>query len=250
MEELSVIQSFMPITLDDMKSIRLMNRTDTKYVTTRKKLCEWLAVARNEYYVQDMDGERLLPYHTIYLDTPELTMYMEHHNKRAHRQKVRVREYEVDHAMFLEVKDKNNHGRTKKKRISVNNMELDTQEKLEFVDSNIMWDANKLDKKIENRFQRITLVNYDKTERLTIDTNLQFKNLVTGISTTLPDHVIIELKRDGLTHSPAIGLLREMRILPCGFSKYCIGMAMTDPDLKKNNFKERLRYLNKLVINQ
>lgn len=43
----------------------------------------------------------------------------------------------------------------------------------------------------------MTLVNRDKTERLTIDTNIRFRNLHTGREQSLPDLVIIELKQDG-----------------------------------------------------
>ena len=58
--------------------------------------------------------------------------------------------------------------------------------------------------------------------------------------------VIIELKRDGLTYSPILELLRELRIQPSGFSKYCMGMALTDGELKKNCFKPRLRMISKM----
>jgi hypothetical protein len=37
-----------------------------------------------------------------------------------------------------------------------------------------------------------------------------------------------------------------LHIHPTGFSKCCIGMAMTDPHLKQNNFKQKLRLLQKI----
>ena len=40
--------------------------------------------------------------------------------------------------------------------------------------------------------------------------------------------------------------LRELRIQPSGFSKYCMGMALTDGELKKNCFKPRLRMISKM----
>ena len=58
---------------------------------------------------------------------------------------------------------------------------------------------------------------------------------------------IIELKRDGLQPSPILGMLRDLRIKPSGFSKYCMGSALTNPDLKRNNFKERLRLVERLL---
>lgn len=242
-----IINAFPPITLQEMKGVKLLNRTDTKYVTTRAKLFEWLELAQSEYSMQDFNGRRLMPYHTIYYDTPSLGMYFAHHNRHLHRQKVRVREYENEHEMFLELKDKNNHGRTKKKRISIPELAITTEEQTEWIDEKLMHDATTLKPVIENRFHRITLVNKAKTERLTIDLDLELHSFVTDKTIRLDDHVIIELKRDGLYPSPAIGLLQKLRIKPCGFSKYAVGMALTDPTLKQNNFKQRIRYLNKLT---
>ena len=100
---------------------------------------------------------------------------------------------------------------------------------------------------MENNFRRITLVNKAKTERLTIDSELKFHNLQTGRDRDLTGLVIIELKRDGLQPSPILGMLRDLRIKPCGFSKYCMGSALTNPDLKRNNFKERLRMVERFL---
>ena len=41
-------------------------------------------------------------------------------------------------------------------------------------------------------------------------------------------------------------MLRQLRIHPHGFSKYCIGSALTNPDLRQNRFKIRLRDTEKI----
>ena len=62
------------------------------------------------------------------------------------------------------------------------------------------------------------------------------------------DHiVVIELKRDGRVHSPIIPLLRQLRIKPAGFSKYCIGACVTDDTLRVNRFKKRLIRIRKVA---
>ena len=257
-----LLNYFPPITLSEMKSVKLLNRIDTKYVTTRRKLMMFLELARNEYFVQDCQGRRLMPYHTIYLDTPQLTMYHEHQRGKKHRYKVRMRTYENDMATFIEVKDKSNKGRTRKKRIEKDDMlwapEHDgntiadtlTPDEVRahtFVQQLVPYDADMLLPTIENRFRRITLVNKAMTERLTIDLDLRFHNNINGNDQQLPDIVVIELKRDGLIPSPAIGLLRQLRIKQQGFSKMAIGMALTSPDLKQNLFKERIRLIQRLT---
>ena len=42
-------------------------------------------------------------------------------------------------------------------------------------------------------------------------------------------------------------MLRQLHILPHGFSKYCMGAAMTNPQLPVNRFKEKLRDVEKIL---
>lgn len=98
-----------------------------------------------------------------------------------------------------------------------------------------------------NRFDRITLVNFGKTERLTIDFGLRFYNYETEQEAEMGDIVVVELKRDGRAPSPILSILRELRIKPSGFSKYCIGTAITNARLRQNRFKPRLHKIGKIA---
>lgn len=238
-----ILQTFSPISLEDMSSVKLMNRTDTKFVTTENKLRELLSLAADDYFVQEISGEREANYHTLYYDTQENNMYLAHHNGKKMRQKLRVRSYVDSDQHFLEVKTKNNHGRTKKKRVAISGDDLKPYN--EFLTEKLWLNPADMLPKIENQFKRITLVNKKKTERLTIDCNLQFHNFETDNRLTLNDIVIVELKRDGLQPSPILSILNHLRIRPMGFSKYCMGMAMTNSSLKQNLFKERIRIIKK-----
>lgn len=82
-----------PISLDEMKGVQLMNRVDTKYVVTETQLLLILQNIRTSYYAQEVSGNRFAPYKTVYYDTPDLTMYIIHHNRHLVRDKVRVRTY-------------------------------------------------------------------------------------------------------------------------------------------------------------
>ena len=250
----ALIQKFQPISLSEMGGIKLMNRTDTKFVTTIDKLMQLLSMAGSEYRVQEIDGKRNMSYATTYYDSKDFAFYNAHHDGHTGRQKVRVRSYVDSRMSFLEVKTKDNHGKTHKSRIaidgvetqSVSNSALQGQAPLGFLRENLHLDPLLLEQKIENNFHRITLVNKAKTERLTIDTDLEFLNLTTGMKCSLPHLAIIELKRDGLQPSPILGMLRQLRIQPSGFSKYCIGEALTAPSLRINRMKPRLHKLLKL----
>ena len=246
MDEL--LKPFETITLEEMKSIKLMNRTDTKFVTNTSKLYQLLKMAQQDYYVQVIDGERNLDYDTTYFDTTAFDMYNMHQSGHLNRQKIRFRTYCINHLQFMEVKTKNNHGRTKKKRIEVSDMDLNDEEKRQFLHKHLRYDVEKLQPVLSNHFSRVTLVNKGMTERLTIDTGLNFHNLLNGNGKNMGQLVVIELKRDGLVHSPVLQMLRQLRIQPHGFSKYCMGSALTGQDhLPVNRFKCKLIEINKLV---
>ena len=256
-----ILNRYEPITLEQMKDIRLMNRIDTKFVTTEPVLRRLLAMACDDYYVQETDGLRISPYYTLYFDTPDCAMYNRHQVGHLSRQKIRIRSYVSAGLNFLEVKTKNNHGRTKKKRVAMEQFDaLHPQHDIqfhrqdenfinydEFLRSCLGYDPESLVEQIENRFDRITLVNKGKTERLTIDTHLRFNNIATGGQRDMGNIVIIELKRDGNQPSPILRRLLELRIHPHGFSKYCIGSALTNDSLRRNRIKPRLHSIEKIL---
>ncbi|MBQ8336574.1 MAG: polyphosphate polymerase domain-containing protein [Bacteroidaceae bacterium] len=238
-----------PITLKEMSGIKLMNRTDTKFVATAEQLHAFLVAVRGKYFIQDINGKRIASYHTTYFDTEDYQMYNMHHCGRTTREKIRVRTYLDSEDTFFEIKNKNNHGRTKKKRIAIQGHDTVGEEQesiIPFMEKHAWYDINEIAPVIENWFNRITLVNYAKTERLTIDFNLRFHHIKSDGHDRLDRVAIIELKRDGNVPSPALDILRELRIKRSGFSKYCIGSALTNKTLKRNNFKERLVMINKM----
>lgn len=243
----SLLEKLDPITLEQMKDIRLMNRTDTKFVTTKEQLVKMLGLCQGKYYVQARGDCRVASYTTTYWDTEEHKFFLDHHNGRAPRQKMRVRTYMDTLDTFLEVKTKNNKKRTKKKRIMVPDQQVQgTEEVEEFLMERVKMHLVDMHPTVQNRFNRITLVNYAKTERLTIDFDINFHNFETDRDDDTRNLVIIELKRDGNVFSPILDVLRQLRIKPHGFSKYCIGSVMTNPGLKQNLFKPKLQYLKKL----
>ncbi len=235
-----ILEKFDKITLEEMSGIRLMNRIDTKFVTTMPVLVQLLEMALDDYMAQEIDGQRNMEYNTTYFDTFDYDMFYTHQYGHAGRQKMRFRTYVSSNLQFMEVKTKNNHGRTKKKRMRVEDMDLTDQAKLDFLATHLGYGVDTLRPAIQNTFDRITLVNKAKTERLTIDTNLQFHNLVTGMDRMMAPLVIVELKRDGLCYSPVLEMLRILRVFPHGFSKYCMGTAFTNQNLKVNRFKPKI----------
>jgi hypothetical protein len=245
----SLLDEYSPISLTEMSDVRLMNRIDTKYTTSRLLLPEFLRRLRADYFVQEIDGKRISSYRTIYLDTPEREMYLDHHNGRCTRMKIRVRAYLDSQMIFLEVKNKNNKGRTKKKRIQLPEMHsYDRKEAEMFLAEYAKYPLENLRPCQENRFFRITLVNRQKTERLTIDLNLSFRNLSDedGVEAHLDDLAVIELKQSAHSPSYAKSQLADLHIYPAGISKYCLGTLLTVSGVKRNRFKKKMIQLNKI----
>ena len=245
---LDIVNKMRPITLDEMKAVKLMNRVDTKFLITSDQLLAILNGIHNHYYAQEVEGKRLSAYDTVYYDTPDLMMYIIHHNRHLVRDKVRVRTYVDSQLTFCEVKHKTNKGRTKKKRIEVQpgiDVTIDPVASA-FLTERQPYPVESLSPNLETVFDRFTLVNDEKTERLTIDCNVTFNNLVSNNSASLDSLAIMELKQDGRAHSMLKEVLSDLRIKPYKISKYCIGTAMTRPEVKQNRFKKKLRRINKL----
>ena len=244
------LQMFNTITLAEMDKVKLMNRVDTKFLVTTDQLMEILDRISNRYFVQFNEGRRIADYNTLYYDTSDCKMYIAHHNRKLNRQKLRARIYVDSGIAFCEIKTKNNKGRTKKKRVSIDCADFNTMlqkiDTRDFVAEHLRYNVNELSPVLENKFTRITLVNVEKTERLTIDMNVNLINRVTGKSACIPNLVIVELKQDGLCPSYFRDVLLDLRIKQKRISKYCLGTVLTNPNIKNNRFRRKMRYIEKL----
>ena len=238
---------FKPIKLNEMDKVQLMSRVDKKYVFHIKQLQNLLFKLANDYYILHIDSETEMQYSTTYYDTAKDRMYIAHHNGKLNRYKIRRRSYILSGISFLEIKFKNNKGRTVKTRIltDYNKAEFDSKERV-FLETNSPFHANELDISLQNKFSRITLVNKNFRERCTIDYNIEFTH--NDKRRVINNLVIAEIKSDGNTRlSPLARQLHDLRIKSAGFSKYCIGRTLLDQDLKQNNFKQKIRKLKKLT---
>lgn len=249
---MELLSGLAPVTLDEMDSVKLMNRIDTKYLTDEAHLVEILRdAAAAGYRVLETEGERIGPYDSVYFDTAALKMFRDHHNRRLKRQKVRTRTYVNSGITFLEIKRKNNKGRTSKKRIAIPVSEMPDfsgdAAACAFLSQKSWFTAEELSPVLETVFNRITLVNPARTERLTIDTCLQFRNLRTGLEASLRDAVIIELKQDGHAYSPMRDILLDHRVKPARISKYCVAVTLTDPAARSGRFKQKVRAIEKII---
>ncbi len=251
---MSVLDQMQPIGLDDMKAVRLMNRVDQKYMASVSQLEELLSRVADSYYVQHVAGDPLAPYRTLYFDTEGLCMYTMHHNQKLNRQKLRVRTYRSTDTTFFEIKNKDNKKKTRKVRIPIDVVMFDgalsVPEVTQFVNNNTPYPVDSLHQCLENRFERITLVDKGMSERITIDRGITFHNRATGIEADISKLLVIEVKHEvGAPMSNIERALHDLHVLPRRMSKYCIGTALTDPAAKRNRFKPKLLHIEKIMNN-
>ena len=243
------LQLFDPITLAEMDRVSLMNRTDMKFVFEINLLPMFLNAIQPFYNSLEINESRIFLYKTDYFDTNDFQMFTAHSNGKRNRFKVRYREYVGSKLSFLEVKFKNNKGRTLKSRISSwANNEITDPVDVDFLINAIPFAPDQLKHSLKNEFTRITLVNKEDKERLTIDFSLSFKK--GDLYKKLPNLVIVEVKQERLDlNSKVVQVLRKHSIRQASFSKYVSGALLLNKKLKYNQFKANMLYLNKIHKN-
>lgn len=243
-----ILSGFDPISLDESASARLMKRTDTKYAVPSMMLPAILDNLKDHYLVLEVDNVRMQHYQTLYYDTPDFQLYQQHHNGQRDRFKLRVRSYLDSQINYLEVKRKDNHNMTRKTRVETPSpLNGQAPEIRSFLQQAFPFSDIPLVPKITNQFYRISLVSRVDSERLTLDLNLRFFSPSGKFS--IPGIVIAEVKQPHFSvHSAFIQEMRQNGFRPTRFSKYCVGVALAYPYLKRNAFKPLLLDLEKLVL--
>ncbi len=246
---LKMLPQFDSIGLQQMDAVLLLNRYDLKYQVTEEVLFEVLNSIHHDYFILEINGELYQKYRTTYYDTDDNRLYLAHHNGKLNRLKIRKREYVNSGIAFLELKQKNNKGKTHKLRMPLKNWnDRFSLGELEFLKRNTSFSlhhcAMRMKPKNVNTFRRITLVNKAFTERCTIDLQLTFHS--NDRKFRFKNMAVVELKQGKMNmHTPLYMALKEHRVKPGGFSKYCLGRAILEPDLKQNRFKTKLLGLKK-----
>ena len=241
----STLQSFIPISLEEMDHVKLLDRIDTKFILHEDQLLEFLKIITSEYSLLVIGGKLLHPYETLYYDTPEFNLYQMHHNGLRNRYKLRCRKYVNSGISFFEVKSKTNTDRTVKKRIQVVDIPEILNEPLNrYITDHTPGAYHDYVASLRVFFDRITLVNKQANERLTIDLNLRYTS--NGYEKRIQDIAIVEVKQEKHSVSPFRELMKLQKHPKNYMSKYCLGLVCLNKGLKKNLFKRKIITLNKL----
>lgn len=244
--ENSILQ-IQEISLSEMDSVALQKRKDTKFVINISLLPLILEHLKDNYRVLEIDGKRLMNYSSLYLDTPDFKFFNDHHNGRVNRTKIRQRKYVDSDLTFIEIKKKNGKGETDKFRKQIPDFETTLSEKTKDFIQKVTEKDFDLQPSLWNNFQRITLVNLDSNERVTIDLNLSFS--IDNKEKVYSRLVVIELKQAKFDRtSDVVKILKNMQCNPYSISKYCVGATNLYQNLKYNLIKSKLLKINKISL--
>jgi hypothetical protein len=242
-----VLDTLDPISLAEMQHVSLQDRIDTKYLIGVSQLQTVLERIAGQYRVLDINHVRLNQYETLYFDTPNFTLYHDHHNRVGSRYKIRARKYVESNLVFFEIKHKTNQRRTIKSRIPIPDVTTQLKGQIDsFVDAYTPFDTHVLEPKLWNGYLRVTFVSKHLPERLTLDLNVEF--LWGDTYHALSGVVIAEVKQAKFSReSDFIRQMRQLGIRPTSFSKYTAGVYCLYDHVKTNNFKAQTREVQKLM---
>ena len=242
----NILHCIEPINLKEMDGVRLMDRTDTKFTFDYARLTNILFVIAPYYRVLEIDEKRCFLYRTLYYDTQELQLYTRHHSGKLNRYKIRHRSYVETNTSYLEVKFKSNKGRTVKERIKhpTASSSWDETEK-SFLEKKLPFDPMTLKPCLWVNYSRITLVNKQTAERVTIDIGINFASETD--EQRFDNLVIAEVKQEKRQRSRFLEVMKELKIKQGSISKYCMGVAVMMKGVKRNNFKESIQALKDIT---
>ena len=176
-----VLTQFDTVSLKDINAVSLMNRVDVKFAFKKQILFPLLSELSNYYNVLTIENEQIQEYQSLYYDTVDRTFFIQHHNNRVNRNKVRFRKYVASGLTFLEVKIKNNKGKTIKQRMIVDEIPVSLSSKQKEYIKNVVGQHLDLIPQHWINFNRITFINKLNTERLTIDLDLNFSIILNPV---------------------------------------------------------------------
>ena len=243
---MSFLNAMETVSLAELDSVALLNRIDNKYVLNKQQLELILPVIRQNYSVLLIGNDKIFTYENNYFDTKDFQFYYDHHNGYTNRMKVRSRKYIETNTSFFEIKKKENIDRTSKTREKVDQLiaEIDENKK-EAIQQLSRKPIADLMLTLNNKFNRITFVNNEQTERLTLDFNIHFSDDLN--QKDFSDFYVVEIKQSKSNgRSVVTEVLKKNNIREQSFSKYIFGIIALKDNVRMNNFLPLIKKINKL----
>ncbi len=240
----AVASSMEPTSLDAVMEVAgLQTRVDRKYLLTAEQFAALADDLEGRFHALEIDGRRTFDYESTYFDSADLALFRAHRQGRRRRYKVRTRSYLDSGECLFEVKLEGSRDQTVKHRLPY---DIDARERLDdkaqrflerVLHTQYRVGPPELAPVLATRYDRTTLVDLLDGARLTCDVGLQCRAGERQVSG--PDQVIVESKTTGSGVADRALAARGVRAVK--LSKYCVGVALLNPELAANRWDRLLR---------
>jgi hypothetical protein len=205
-------------------------------------------VEQASFRVLEIGGRRVFRYRSEYLDSPGRDAYRAHLQGRRRRYKCRVRNYVDSAESHVEVKLKGSRGETLKYRAPYGT-EQSVGDCADFLAACVgnaygLSIDRRLRPVLEVEYRRITLVSLTSPERVTLDNALGFLDVATQQGRYVRDTQWIVETKSSRGQGFADARLRDAHVHPVNVSKYVLGVALTDPSVRVNDYMGLIRTLD------
>lgn len=237
--------SFSRLPLSEISGdILFADRKDIKYILNIKDVSKVFQKLKDDYVIIVNQDKIISQYHTRYYDTEDYNFYSDHQRGKLNRHKIRIRTYQ-DGKSFLEVKKKNNRGTTIKERVEIDLASFRIEDHESFMINVTSKKLPPLDEKLNVSYMRLTFFHRSLSEKLTFD--FSYEAFFQNEKIKMDELVIIESKGKYPMRSTFNNVMKDMKILPVSFSKYCYGICKLRSSAKINNFLPQLRKIKKTI---
>lgn len=220
-------------------------RREYKFLVPLSLIPHLLEYLKEDFKCLEHEEGGIFLYNSVYYDSENMKFFNMHRQKKFNRLKIRIREYKSGKkGKFIERKTKTKGTYTSKKRSKIDSQFDDFMAKQFITDGINHYGLKKedLSEKIHIDYKRIFMVSKDFKRRVTIDFDIKAKDTNGGKASLIPNYAVFEVKQEGLPKEIMKFLRRNFKIRRQGFSKYCIATCMLIDNVKKNKWKQTLKY--------
>lgn len=254
---IDLLNDFDVIDSSQLYDVNSSDFSSKKYIVHKSELKEILKEVRDDYFIAEIKTQKHNTYRKLYYDTSDFLFYFNRHRGLNKKTKYRSKLFLERDSVFFEIKRNSTEQKIQSQEVKEEEtLVLSSKRRRKIAkyykkhNSTFPEDLrNKLQTSVICTYTRFILVNKNASEHCVIDLNLSYKDLTSEVDNKkLEDLVIIKLRYDKKQKEKGFSaVLRERQIRRLAINKYVLGVILTQPEIKHNNFKPLLKRIEKLI---
>lgn len=251
----SLLREYRTISLDQLNaSMSFLERIEAKYLLNLKQLDKVLEALQDKFYVLSINDVSIFTYDNIYMDTTDYLFYKQHEQGEDQRIKIRTRHY-VDSGNLVYFEMKLKEGKLLRKfryPCGLEGFGVMNKDATRFYTSlaqslGLTYAKQELTPSIETKCKRITLCSKASDERITIDFDVELKDLRDEGSRWIKLGNIAILESKSRSEKCESGkLMKKMKVKEAsGCSKYCLGVYYFGRMQSHDRFQKTINFIDK-----